>query len=151
MSEIKDNTSQSYFQHLSDELETVEKQLVERFTFNNESQNPMQILSRIRALQENLIELDRGVTEIFQAKKEAIDITKNILLLFNRRILHDISQGYVDEQRPEHMNPQDSERQFQDWSQRFLESFVTWQRSRSQSATVDASASSDPVTDEDIE
>jgi hypothetical protein len=132
----------NHFQFLSEQLQTIEKQLVDRFNSNNNTQehniDPVAILTRLRKLQDNLKELENGITEIFQAKKEAIDITKNVLLLFNRRILHDISHGSVDETlRPQHMNPQDSERQFHDWSQRFLDQYITWQQQTTTSISVE--------------
>jgi hypothetical protein len=53
--------------------------------------NPFNLLERIRILEQKLPSLRQDCTNILEAKKRTIDITKNILLLHNRKLIQQIS------------------------------------------------------------
>jgi 3-oxoacyl-ACP reductase-like protein len=96
---------QTHFEAIQNDLMQVEKQLLDKFMKNqtvNENKeqittaetemtalpiNPIHLLERVRALQENIFYLEKDVTKILQAKKEAIDITRDILLQTNRKLI----------------------------------------------------------------
>jgi hypothetical protein len=96
---------QTHFEAIQNDLVQVEKQLLDKFVKNqtlNENKeqtttaeteitalpvNPINLLERVRALRENIFYLEKDVAEILQAKKEAIDITRDILLQTNRKLI----------------------------------------------------------------
>jgi hypothetical protein len=93
---------QTHFEAIQNDLMQVEKQLLDKFMKNQTLKeqtttaetemtalptNPIYLLERVRALQENIFYLEKDVTEILQAKKEAIDITRDILLQTNRKLI----------------------------------------------------------------
>jgi hypothetical protein len=53
--------------------------------------NPLNILDRIRRLEQRLPTLQQECTNVLEAKKRAIDITRNILLLHNRKLISQLS------------------------------------------------------------
>jgi hypothetical protein len=84
------------FVQVEEQLASLRKQLEKKIdqeylngTIND--LNPFNILERIRSLEQRLPKMKQECTAIIEAKKLTIDITKNILLSHNRKIIQQLS------------------------------------------------------------